>query len=92
MTTSAGDDQLDALDRELHNAVQWDFPLESRPFAVLGERLDLSEPAVRERVARVKELGAVISAHPGVCHNDKRNHRFTDDWDEWRVAHLASAY
>jgi DNA-binding Lrp family transcriptional regulator len=110
MTTSAGDDLLDALDRELLNALQWDFPLESRPFAVLGERLDLSEPAVRERVARVKELGvlrqlsaifdtralgygsalvaaqidpdrvdeaaAVISAHPGVSHNYKRNHRY----------------
>ena len=39
MTTTASDDQLEALDRELLNAVQWDFPLEPRPFAVLGERL-----------------------------------------------------
>src|SRR5438046_2150854 len=110
MTTTASDDQLEALDRELLNAVQWDFPLDPRPFAVLGERLGLDEPAVRERVARVKELGvlrqlsaifdtralgygsalvaaqidpdrvegaaAVISAHPGVSHNYKRNHRY----------------
>ena len=26
-------DELDPIDRELLNAVQWDFPLEARPFA-----------------------------------------------------------
>ena len=31
MTTTTSDDQLEALDRELLNAVQWDFPLEPRP-------------------------------------------------------------
>src|SRR4029450_8202954 len=90
--------------------VQWDFPLEPRPFAVLGERLGLSEPEVRERIGKVKKLGvlaqlrasldagalgygsalvaaqidpdrvdeaaAVISAHPGVSHNYKRNHAY----------------
>ncbi len=105
-----GDDALEDLDRELLNAVQWDFPLDPRPFAVLGERLGLTEEATRERVARVKQLGvlrqlsaifdtralgygsalvaaqidpdrvdeaaAVISAHPGVSHNYKRNHRY----------------
>src|SRR5215475_2461474 len=110
MTATTSDDQLEALDRELLNAVQWDFPLEPRPFAVLGERLGIPEEAVRERVARVKELGvlrqlsaifdtralgygsalvaakidperiddaaAVISAHPGVSHNYKRNHEY----------------
>src|SRR5438876_5345925 len=102
--------ELEELDRELLNAVQWDFPLEPRPFAALGERLGLDERAVRARVARVKELGvlrqlsaifdtralgygsalvaakidpervddaaAVISAHPGVSHNYKRNHAY----------------
>ena len=43
MTTTTSDDQLEALDRELLNAVQWDFPLEPRPFAVLGERLGIPE-------------------------------------------------
>jgi DNA-binding Lrp family transcriptional regulator len=110
MTTTTSDDQLEALDRELLNAVQWDFPLEPRPFAVLGERLGIPEAEVRERITKVKELGvlrqlsaifdtralgygsalvaaqiepdrvdeaaAVISAHPGVSHNYKRNHRY----------------
>src|SRR3954468_19874679 len=113
MTTTTSDDQLEALDRELLNAVQWDFPLEPRPFAVLGERLGIPEAEVRERITKVKELGvlrqlsaifdtralgygsalvaaqidpervdeaaAVISAHPGVSHNYKRNH----DYNLW---------
>jgi DNA-binding Lrp family transcriptional regulator len=107
LTDDAG---LEALDRELLNAVQWSFPLEPRPFAALGERLGITEPEVRARVARVKELGvlrqlsaifdtralgygsalvaakiepgrideaaAVVSAHPGVSHNYKRNHAY----------------
>ena len=104
------EETLDDLDRELLNAVQWDFPLEARPFAVLGERLSVDEPTVRERIAKVKEAGvlrqlsaifdtralgytsaliaakvepdriddaaSVISGHPGVSHNYKRNHEY----------------
>jgi siroheme decarboxylase len=107
------DHGLDDFDRELLNAVQWDFPLESRPFAVLAERLGTDEPTVRERVAKVKDAGVlrqlsaifdtralgytsalvaakvdpdriddaagVISEHPGVSHNYKRNH----DYNLW---------
>ncbi len=110
MTTSASADQLEDLDRELLNAVQWDFPIEPQPYAALGQRLGIPEPEVRERVARVKELGVlrqlsaifdtralgyssalvaakvepdhvdaaaeVISRHPGVSHNYKRNHAY----------------
>jgi siroheme decarboxylase len=108
MTTSL--EQLEDLDRELLNAVQWDFPLEARPYAALGERLGISEPEVRRRIARVKELGVlrqlsaifdtralgyssalvaakvepdhvdaaaeIVSRHPGVSHNYKRNHAY----------------
>ncbi len=103
-------DQLGDADRELLNAVQWDFPLEPRPYAVLAERLGTDEAEVRTRISRVKQLGvlrqlsaifdtralgygsslvaakidpdrideaaAVISAHPGVSHNYKRNHAY----------------
>jgi DNA-binding Lrp family transcriptional regulator len=105
-----GEPGLVDLDRELLNAVQWDFPLEPRPYAALGERLGLGEADVRAHVAHVKEIGvlrqlsaifdtralgygsalvaakidpdrvddaaAVISAHPGVSHNYKRNHAY----------------
>jgi DNA-binding Lrp family transcriptional regulator len=101
---------LEELDRELLNAVQWDFPLVSRPYAELGERLGISEADVRARVEQVKRAGvlrqlsaifdtralgyssslvaakvdpdriddaaAVISGHPGVSHNYKRNHAY----------------
>ena len=104
---------LNELDRELLNALQWDFPVEPRPFAALGERIGITEPEVRERVAKVKasgvlrqlsaifdtralgygsaliaakidpdrvdEAAAVISEHPGVSHNYKRNH----DYNLW---------
>jgi DNA-binding Lrp family transcriptional regulator len=103
-------DELDDADRELLNAVQWDFPLEPRPFAVLAERLGMDEAEVRARVAHVKDVGVlrqlsaifdtralgygsslvaakiapervdeaaeVISRHPGVSHNYKRNHAY----------------
>jgi DNA-binding Lrp family transcriptional regulator len=101
---------LEELDRELLNAVQWDFPLVTRPYADLGDRLGISEADVRARVEQVKRAGvlrqlsaifdtralgyssslvaakvdpdriddaaAVISAHPGVSHNYKRNHAY----------------
>jgi siroheme decarboxylase len=109
-TETPREDRLEDLDRELLNAVQWDFPLEPRPYARLGERLGIDEIAVRERVARVKDAGVlrqlsaifdtralgygsalvaakiepdqvdeaaeVVSAHPGVSHNYKRNHAY----------------
>ena len=101
---------LSDLDRELLNAVQWDFPLEPRPYAALADRLGVTEPVVRSRIDHVKQAGvlrqlsaifdtralgygsslvaakiepgrideaaAVISAHPGVSHNYKRNHPY----------------
>ena len=109
-TPSRDATELDDLDRELLNAVQWDFPLEPRPYAALGERLGIPEPEVRERIAKVKDAGvlrqlsaifdtralgyssalvaakidpehideaaAIISEHPGVSHNYKRNHAY----------------
>ena len=103
-------DDLDDADRELLNAVQWDFPLEPRPFAVLADRLGMDDAEVRARLAHVKDVGVlrqlsaifdtralgygsslvaakidpdrvdeaaeVISRHPGVSHNYKRNHAY----------------
>jgi len=47
------DEFLDALDRRLLNRIQSGFPLESRPYAVLGEELGLTEA---ETLARVRAL------------------------------------
>lgn len=105
-----GSSDLSELDRDLLNAVQWDFPLDPEPFRVLGDRLGIPEAEVRERILAVKAAGvlrqlsaifdtralgyqsaliaaqidperideaaAVISEHPGVSHNYKRNHAY----------------
>ena len=47
------------LDAELLNALQWDFPLDSRPYAALGDRLGLTEADVRGRIAAVKQSGVL---------------------------------
>ncbi len=107
---TADPDELDDLDRELLNALQWDFPLVARPYAALGERLGISEAEVLRRTRHVKasgvlrqlsaifdtralgyssalvaariepdhidEAAAIISRHPGVSHNYKRNHSY----------------
>ncbi|MDR2503111.1 MAG: AsnC family transcriptional regulator [Deltaproteobacteria bacterium] len=46
---------MDALDRRLLGAIQSGFPLESRPYALLGESLGLTEA---ETLARVRALRA----------------------------------
>lgn len=63
-TSSEPDDSgpdvvIDALDKELLNAVQWDFPLVADPFATLGDRLGLSEADLIERVRQVKNSGVL---------------------------------
>ena len=60
MSEAAKSDQngsLDQVDQELLNAVQWDFPVEARPFAALGDRLGIAEHEVRERITAVEKAG-----------------------------------
>jgi len=55
---------LDDIDRAIINQGQGDFPLVSRPFAVLGQRLGLSEADVLARVRRLKETGYISRLGP----------------------------
>jgi DNA-binding Lrp family transcriptional regulator len=105
---------LDRVDQELLNLVQVDFPVVPRPFAFLGEQLDVPEDdviarldalkgkkiirqisaifdtralgykssliATRAPVDKVDEVAAVISEHPGVSHNYRRDHEFNIWW------------
>lgn len=109
-TPEPPDAELDDLDRAILNALQWDFPVDPTPYAVIAERVGTTEDDVCARVARAKDLGilrqlsaifdtrelgygsslvaakidpdrideaaAVISEHPGVSHNYKRNHAY----------------
>lgn len=57
---------LDATDRRLIEATQSGLPLVAAPYAALAEMLDLSEPDVLDRLARLKAAGVIrrIAAAP----------------------------
>src|SRR5258705_10658646 len=48
---------LDDLDRELLNALQWDFPVDAHPYGTLAARLGTTEDDLHARIARIKDLG-----------------------------------
>lgn len=48
---------LSEFDKAILNAVQGEFPLESRPFAVLAERLHTDEETLVARLAELKTEG-----------------------------------
>ena len=50
---------LDEIDRAILNLAQTDFPIEPRPYRVLGERLGLSEDEVLSRVKRLRASGVI---------------------------------
>jgi DNA-binding Lrp family transcriptional regulator len=51
--------QLDVRDQELLNSVQESFPLATWPYRALGERLDMSEAEVMDRMRRLVEEGVI---------------------------------
>lgn len=50
---------MDDLDRRILDVIQSGFPLEARPYAVLGEELGLTEAEVLARVRALKESGVI---------------------------------
>ncbi|MCU9848835.1 AsnC family transcriptional regulator [Defluviimonas sp. WL0024] len=58
------DGALDATDRRILNALQEGFPLVPRPFAEAGAALGLAEQELIDRIARLKEIGAVTRFGP----------------------------
>lgn len=87
---------MDALDRRLLDDFQHDFPLDSRPYAVLGDRLGIAEDEVVQRLdnlrrqGAVSRVGAVIRPH-AVGHSTLAAMAVPADWLE-RVAELVSGY
>ncbi|MGB9588366.1 MAG: AsnC family transcriptional regulator [Armatimonadota bacterium] len=55
---------MDYLDRQLLNIIQVDFPIASRPYQILAERLGISESEVLERVHRLFETGIIRKIGP----------------------------
>ena len=64
MSAAIAPDQLDALDRRLLNDFQSGIPLSPRPFALIAERLAVSEQEVIERLRRLTAAGAVSRVGP----------------------------
>lgn len=50
---------LDEIDRGILNLIQSEFPLDERPYQVLGRRLELDEADVLERVRRMRREGVI---------------------------------
>ena len=50
---------MDTTDRRLLDALQMDFPLSPRPYAVIGEQLGLAEEEVGRRVQALRERGVI---------------------------------
>lgn len=63
---------MDKLDKDILNEIQSDFPIVSRPYREVGNRLDLSEEAVLERVRRMRERG-IIRRIGGNFHSRRLN-------------------
>lgn len=50
---------MDAYDKEILDIIQSAFPLDSRPYAVVGEQVGLTEAEVLARVRRLKGEGVI---------------------------------
>ncbi|MCD8244908.1 MAG: hypothetical protein LUD38_14175 [Parabacteroides sp.] len=53
------DASLDAVDRKILDLIQSGFPLESRPYAVIGEHAGIGEEEALGRVRSLRERGVV---------------------------------
>ena len=62
--TPLPDGTLDATDRAIVNKLQDGFPLSPRPFADAGEALGLTEGALIDRLAHLREIGAITRFGP----------------------------
>ena len=51
--------KIDDIDRAILNQIQSDFPLTSRPYHTIGQKLGLSEEVVLKSVRRLKEAGII---------------------------------
>lgn len=50
---------VDALDKKVIGLIQGDFPLDPRPFAVMAEKIGISEAEFVERVRSLKKRGVI---------------------------------
>ncbi len=64
--------EMDPIDKSILNEIQSNFPITSRPFRDVGERLGISEEEVIERIAKLKQKG-IVRRIGGNFHSNKLN-------------------
>jgi DNA-binding Lrp family transcriptional regulator len=51
--------KLDAIDKKIINRIQSDFPIDTRPYRIIANELELEEEQVIKRVQRLKAQGII---------------------------------
>jgi siroheme decarboxylase len=51
--------QIDLIDKQLLNDIQWSFPLEDRPYLEISKRYDMTEDEVMNRIAYMKDISLI---------------------------------
>jgi DNA-binding Lrp family transcriptional regulator len=57
--TSVQAQQIDTIDKQLLNDIQWVFPLTDRPYLEISKRYNISENDAMQRISRLKEIGLI---------------------------------
>lgn len=63
-TRELAPDALDSIDRHIINDLQDGVPVAKRPFAAIAAELGLTETEITDRLARLKDIGAVTRFGP----------------------------
>ncbi|MFZ0224851.1 MAG: Lrp/AsnC family transcriptional regulator [Candidatus Nitrosopolaris sp.] len=59
VATSVQAQQIDKLDKQLLNEIQWVFPLTDRPYLEISKRYNISEKDVMQRTSYLKQIGLI---------------------------------
>ena len=51
--------ELDNIDKQILNDIQWTFPLVERPFLELAKEYHITEEQVIERIKKLKDIGII---------------------------------
>jgi hypothetical protein len=63
LKTSIQVNQLDLLDRNILNEIQWCFPLKERPFLEISSHHNISENEVMKRIHNLKQMGLAVHTY-----------------------------